>query len=114
MREVCAPAGAGLAKLRGLLGAGAPADNDPAARHAPSLAHAIRSRETHVSLSETAASWLTRCEGGGSLSGTALLTRGSGPLAPPLAPWPRDFVARPWALVAEARVLGWLANVAPD
>jgi hypothetical protein len=53
MREVCAPAGAGLGKLQGLLGTGAPADNDPAARHEPSLAHQRRFSETYVSPSET-------------------------------------------------------------
>src|SRR6516225_8185683 len=36
MREVCAPTGAGLGKLRGLLGASAPADNNPA-KHVASL-----------------------------------------------------------------------------
>src|SRR5262249_43158783 len=40
MREVCAPTGAALGNSGSLLRASAPADNNPAARHGPSLAQA--------------------------------------------------------------------------
>ena len=87
MRRGCGAAGRrGLGSSGPWPGAGAPADNDPAARHAPSVAQAIRSGETHVSPSETLVARIT------AVSRSCTASRGVGAVAVLDA---QQFVAQP-------------------